>query len=463
MQSPLFINVRKARALCVALCGAVLALLLLGGLLYLAQPPVAHAQHAPDQVDAPDIVGGIEATPGAWPWQVALVYAYYGDDYSGQFCGGTLIDPQWVLTAAHCADSERPGDVEVALGKHRLSVAEGEHISITEVIIHPEYNGGIGSADLALLRLSRPSTRTVLPLDLAVDGNVEARALQATVIGWGQYEQGKADALRQVALPFFSHDRCQEIYSEVTDGMVCAGFTNGGKNACFGDSGGPMMIPVAAAPGWKQVGIVSWGPYSCGSAERPAVYTRVSAYQPWIADCLVDPNGRICAGWDANEPDNTPAQAHLLVIDSPAQTLTLSSQSDSDWFSFAATAGQKYQFDALVPTTMWGDTILWLYDSDGKTALALGDSYRPPYDFGLGDHDTLRWQAPHSGTFYLQVESRWQGRRVDYQIKGATYAVDLFMPIVARPYEYGTIPVTVVVPIATPVVQTLPAIQTPAP
>jgi secreted trypsin-like serine protease len=67
-------------------------------------------------------------------------------------------------------------------------------------------------------------------------------------------------------LPFFPHERCQRIYTDflgvspVTDGMICAGYDNGGKNACFGDSGGPLMIPTAAAPGWKQVGIVSWGP-----------------------------------------------------------------------------------------------------------------------------------------------------------------------------------------------------------
>lgn len=464
MQSPLLIDARLARAL----WGTGLALLLLCGLLYVVQPPVAHAQLSPDQVDTPDIVGGSEAAPGAWPWQVALVYAYYENDYSGQFCGGTLIDPQWVLTAAHCADGNMTQNAQVALGKHKLSVAEGERISITEVIIHPEYDGNIGSADLALLRLSQPSTRTVVSLDLAADGNVEARALQVTVIGWGQYEQGKADALRQVALPLISHPYCQAIYSEVTDGMVCAGYDNGGKNACFGDSGGPLMIPTAAAPGWKQVGIVSWGPYSCGSPGRPAVYTRISTYQPWIADCLHDRNGRICAGWDANEPDNTPAQAHPLLIDSPAQTLTLSALNDSDWFHFEAVAGQKYQFDVVVPTTtMRADTILWLYDSDGRTALALADGYRPLYESMRGDHDILRWQAPHTGTFYLEIGSRWLGRRVDYQISGATYVTDLFMPLVARPYEYlfpwDPFAIPVAIPTAIPEVQTLPASPTPAP
>lgn len=465
MQSPIFASAYKVRALWIAL----LALTLLTGLLYLVQPPAAQAQQVPRQPDAPDIVGGTEAVPGAWPWQAALVYSIYQNDYAGQYCGGTLIDPEWVLTAAHCADSDITERAQVVLGKHKLSVQDGEHISITEVIIHPEYDGAIGSADLALLHLSQPSTRTVLPLDLAVDGDVEMRALQATVIGWGQYEQGYADALRQVALPFFAHTRCQAIYtagdgaSLVNEGMVCAGYENGGKNACFGDSGGPLMIPSAAAPGWKQAGIVSWGSWSCGAAQYPNVYTRVSIYQPWIADCLLDRNGRICAGWDAYEPDNTPAQAHPLVIGSPAVTRTLSSLSDSDWFQFEAITGQKYQFDAVVTTTVRGDTILWLYDSDGKTALALGDSYRPSYSALLGDHDTLRWQASHSGTFYLQVESRWLGSRVDYQLSGAIYAAELFLPIVAKPYVYSTPLAVEIWPTSTPFEQTLPAVKTPEP
>ena len=263
MQFPIAIRARFAYTLWIALP----ALLLLFGLLYLLQAPVANAQSTPRQADSPEIVGGTEAVPGAWPWQVALVYPRYGNDLAGQYCGGTLIAPEWVLTAAHCADNNVEQYVQVVLGKHKLSVQDGEHISITEVIIHPEYDGEIGSADLALLHLREPSTRTVLPLDLVADGDVETRALQATVIGWGQYEQGHADALRQVTLPFFPHARCQELYSSyssgaspVSDGMVCAGYENGGKNSCFGDSGGPLMIRTAAAPGWKQVGIVSWGP-----------------------------------------------------------------------------------------------------------------------------------------------------------------------------------------------------------
>jgi len=465
MQFPIVATTRFARVLWITLRVS----LLLSGLLYLLQTTAAHAQQTPRQADAPDIIGGSEATPGAWPWQVALVNARYGNDLAGQFCGGALIDPEWVLTAAHCAGADMELYVQAVLGKHKLSVQDGEHISITEVVIHPEYTGQIGSADLALLRLRTPSTRTVLPLDLAADGNVETRALQAMVIGWGRTEQGPSNVLRQVTLPFFPHERCRNAYtdytgtsSSVTDGMVCAGYENGGKSACFGDSGGPLMIPIAAAPGWKQVGIVSWGSSGCATPQLPNVYTRISAYQPWIADCLLNHNGRICSGWDENEPDNSSAEAHPLLLNSPAQTLTLSTKTDADWFSFAATAGQKYHFAVVVSDTVPADAILWLYDSDGKTALAYADHYRPSYPPVLGEHELLRWQAPHDGLFYLQVESRWLGRRITYQIRGATTATDLFLPIIAQPYFYE-LPTPIPVPTAVPGIQTLPAATPPAP
>lgn len=448
------------------------AIFLFYGLLSQLPAPTAHAQATADQADDPAIVGGGEAVPGAWPWQVALVYVNRRSDYNGQYCGGTLIAPQWVLTAAHCAQGDLIQQVQVALGKHKLSVQAGEHISITQVLIHPGYDGHIGSADLALLRLREPSTRTVLPLDQATEGNVETRALRTTVIGWGYDGHTYADALRQVSLPFFDHARCRSVYAELTgdpllvsDGMVCAGYENGGKNACFGDSGGPLMIPTTDAPGWKQVGIVSWGSWNCGSAQYPNVYTRVSTYQPWISACLSDTKSPLCSGADAYEPDDSAVQAHPLLLDGQALTLTLHTSEDTDWFQFAATAGQFYHFDVVVSKSVRGDTILWLYDSDGTTALALGDSYRSSERPSQGDHDTLRWQAPRSGRFYLQVESRWLGQQVVYQINGTSPVSELFLPLIARPYASvgGKAAGSAAASAATLVVQTFPAVKTPEP
>jgi len=456
---------RQARILC---CSIVI-LTLFYWLISQQTTPAAHAQASPQQADDPTIVGGSEAVPGAWPWQVALVVINRPNDYAGQYCGGALIDPHWVLTAAHCTQTNMTQTVQVALGKHQLSAQAGEHISITQVLIHPEYDGQIGSADLALLHLREPSTRTVLPLDQASDGNVETRALRTTVIGWGYDGQKYADALRQVSLPLFDHARCRAIYADATgepllvsDGMLCAGYENGGKNVCFGDSGGPLMIPTTTAPGWKQVGIVSWGPWSCGDGRYPNVYTRISTYQPWIDACLSDVTSRLCNGADAAEPDDSPAQAHPLPLDGQALTMTLYASQDTDWFQFPATAGQRYHFEVRVPKTVRGDTILWLYDSDGTTALALADSHRANEETVLGDDDTLRWQAPHSGTFYLQVESRWLGQRVIYQLQGTATAAEIFLPLIVQPYDpFNQAPpgseATLAAP---PLVQTLPAVKT---
>jgi hypothetical protein len=245
--------------------------------------------------------------------------------------------------------------------------------------------------------------------------------------------------------------------------MLCAGYENGGKNACFGDSGGPLMIATSAAPGWKQVGIVSWGSFYCGEADYPNVYTRVSTYQPWIAGCLVDSQGRICAGWDALEPDNTPAEAHPLLLDSSVQTLTLSTLSDSYWFQFEATAGELYLFETIVPDTLRGDTILWLYDTDGRTALALGDGYRASYIKSLGDHDSLRWKATKNGTFYVQVQSRWLGHSVEYQLRGFSAVGEVFLPLVARPYSFVAPPLLEVLPTAEALVPPVPVVKTPEP
>lgn len=459
---------RQARILC---CSLVI-LTLFYWLVSHRATPAAHAQASPQQADEPTIVGGSEAVPGAWPWQAAVIFVNRRNDYAALYCGGTLIDPQWVLTAAHCIQTDMEHTMQVALGKHQLSAQAGEHISITQVLIHPEYDGHIGSADLALLHLREPSTRTVLPLDQASDGNIETRALRTTVIGWGYDGQKYADALRQVSLPLFDHAQCRAIYAALTDepllvsdGMVCAGYENGGKNVCFGDSGGPLMIPTTTAPGWKQVGIVSWGPWSCGDGRYPNVYTRISTYQPWINACLSDPTSRLCTGTDASEPDDSPAQAHPLPLDGQALTMTLYASQDTDWFQFTAVPGQIYHFEVKVPKTVRGDTILWLYDSDGATALALADGIHPSEGTVLGDDDTLRWLAPHSGAFYLQVESRWLGQRVVYQIRGSATAAELFLPIIAQPYNpfSEAAPGSEATPTDPPQVQTLPTVKTSAP
>jgi secreted trypsin-like serine protease len=241
---------------------------------------------------SPQIIGGEEAVPGAWPWVAALVNSRYTNAFNGWFCGGALIHPDWVLTAAHCTYTYsnlplQPSDIDVVLGRHQLSASGGERIQVTQIIRHPEYESATFNFDLALLRLSQPSSYETLALIPADDTILGAPGVMSTVIGWGDTRTNGAgsysDVLRQLSVPIVSNETCNALSSyggDITENMLCAGYPEGGKDACSGDSGGPMMVPQPGG-GWVQVGVVSWG-YDCALPNYYGVYTRVSRFIDWI-------------------------------------------------------------------------------------------------------------------------------------------------------------------------------------
>ena len=146
----------RTQPILLLLCALLLSLGFFGS----GRSPALEADPAPaqtpqadtPQADTPEIVGGQEAVPGAWPWMAALVSANL-DDYNGQFCGGALIAPQWVLTAVHCVENETPSSIDVTLGKHKLTDSGGERINVVEIIRHPNFNSSTLDSDVALLRL----------------------------------------------------------------------------------------------------------------------------------------------------------------------------------------------------------------------------------------------------------------------------------------------------------------------
>ena len=229
------------------------------------------------------IVGGLEAVPGDWPAMVALVDPA-PTPLSSQFCGGTLIEANWVLTAAHCVP--QPGtssaDLEVATGLHNLaSDTPAERIGVKSIIVHPSYNATTYDFDIALLQLNQPSTQSVMRLYNGASGLTGANA---TVIGWGSLSFGGSypDALMQVDVPIVSNTVCnnEESYDGgVTDNMLCAGFPQGAKDACQGDSGGPLFVSFSDE--FVQAGIVSWG-NGCALASYYGVYARVSELTDFV-------------------------------------------------------------------------------------------------------------------------------------------------------------------------------------
>jgi len=223
------------------------------------------------------IVGGHDAALGQWPWMVALAVKNVFP-YDGQFCGGTLISPTWVITAAHCMQGETVRTLDVIANIHDLTEDNGQRVAVKRIIVHPAYDAGSEDNDLALLQLTAPVQDAVsLPL---IQGTAKLDGISATVIGWGllnEKEDTYPGILQEVSVPIKSDALCKLSYGEsrITDSMMCAGLAAGGKDTCSGDSGGPLMITQGR--NWVLAGITSWGT-GCARPNRYGVYTRVSRF-----------------------------------------------------------------------------------------------------------------------------------------------------------------------------------------
>lgn len=237
------------------------------------------------------IMGGHEAKPNSWPWQVSIVYNVPGRLIS-HFCGGTIISPSKVLTATHCVRQEKGKSVpnsflSVYAGIHNLSESTGPTAQAREVvgrIEHPDYNRFSVEYDITILYVNRPFVfgekvqAACLPSGEVPVGTVcVATGYGAVSYGIGNYEQ----TLRQVKLPINSEAECQSKWGSKFNNALrlCAGFPEGGKDICRRDSGGPLVCQLDGV--WVIEGIASSGSI-CKEPTKPGVFTRVSLFVPWI-------------------------------------------------------------------------------------------------------------------------------------------------------------------------------------
>lgn len=227
----------------------------------------------------PMIIGGEETTTDENPFVVALTTP---DGF--QFCGGTIVAPTKVVTAAHCTEGSSPADIQVVAGRTVLSSGEGTVSGVTDIWIHPEWDSAALKNDASVLTLDTPLTEAPLALASPDDTDLYTAGANSTVYGWGVTDDGSpSDHLRKVDVPVTADDACGTSYPDSFDAasMVCAGLPEGGKDSCQGDSGGPLE-GVAADGTRKLIGIVSWG-QGCAEPNFYGVYGRVSAFHDEIA------------------------------------------------------------------------------------------------------------------------------------------------------------------------------------
>ncbi|ERE86382.1 plasminogen [Cricetulus griseus] len=230
------------------------------------------------------VVGGCVAHPHSWPWQISLRTRFSGQ----HFCGGTLISPEWVLTAAHCLEkSSRPAFYKVVLGAHEEDIrgSDVQQIEVKQLFLEPT------RADIALLKLTRPATITnkVIPACLPSPNYVVADRTLCYITGWGD-TQGTfgAGLLKEAQLPVIENKVCNRyeyLNGRVRSTELCAGNLAGGIDSCQGDSGGPLVC--FEKDKYILQGVTSWG-LGCARPNKPGVYVRVSRFVNWIEGVMKD-------------------------------------------------------------------------------------------------------------------------------------------------------------------------------
>ena len=340
---------------------AVLAIAVMTGCVVTEQHNL-HTQERP-------IVGGVDTEISMAPWQVSL------QDVAGNhFCGGSIVAPQWIVTANHC---DRPA--RIVAGSTRLSQADsGQVIAVAGRVPAPGFERSRRGKDLALLELATPlelngtTVAAIRPVTQAdTQAGVVAAGVDATVSGWGTLvDEGDTipDTLQSVVIPIVSLEDARVDYElNLSSDQIAAGLRGvGGKDSCQGDSGGPLVVTHPQTGEKKLAGVVSWG-RACADPNFPGMYARVSSFYQ-----LIDDNAGGMPVAKAGE-DQVAGPGAAITLDASESVDYVGAIVDYKWVQILGepveltTSGAKAEF--VAPSTL-GDIEFELSTTDdrGNTA-----------------------------------------------------------------------------------------------
>ncbi len=234
------------------------------------------------------IVGGENATPGEFPFLVSVQTRT-----GSHFCGGSLIDKRWVLTAAHCLTPGEESSVQIVVGVHdRSDTAGSQTIKAVRIVNHPLYGNAPVDMDydFSLVELENDAVHDPIALNtssLDIPEDDQMLAVPSITAGWGATREGGRlpNILQKVTVPLVSAKKCSKAYpGQITNRMICAGLDQGGKDSCQGDSGGPLFVRDNQDRALL-VGVVSWG-HGCARPNKYGVYSKIDSVNDWITQTM---------------------------------------------------------------------------------------------------------------------------------------------------------------------------------